>query len=222
MHIIEVQQGSYGWQKLRLGLISASRFKDILTDPRSKADKESGNLSGTAEAYMNILIAEILTGEQEEISGKALDWGNEHEDDARAEYEFDYNQLVNQVGICIHDSLMYGASPDGLVGSDGMIEIKCPFISKNHVSTVINGMPEEHMAQIQGNLLVNGRQWCDFISFDPRIDGEHRLYVQRIERDEKYIAALEKKINNFSSKMQETLKASFGIDWQGVNIQEYV
>ncbi|QSM00622.1 YqaJ viral recombinase family protein [Oceanospirillum phage vB_OliS_GJ44] len=222
MHIIDIPQGSYGWQKLRLGLISASRFKDILTEPRSKADKESGKLSGTAEAYMNTLIAEILTGEQEEVSGKALDWGKEHEDAARWEYEFVHSQSVDQVGICIQESLVYGASPDGLVGEDGMIEIKCPFISKNHIATVINGMPSEHMPQIQGNLLVNGRQWCDFISFDPRIDGEHRLYVQRIERDEKYIANLEKKLNNFSSKMQETLKTSFGIDWQGVNIQEYV
>lgn len=222
MRIIDVPQGSNGWQKLRLGLISASRFKDVLSEPRSKADKEAGNLSGTAEAYMNTLIAEILTGEQEEISGKALDWGNEHEDAARAEYEFDYNQSVDQVGICIHESLMYGASPDGLVGDDGMIEIKCPFISKNHVSTVINGMPKEHMPQIQGNLLVNGRQWCDFISFDPRIDGDHRLYVQRIERDEKYIAHLEQRLNNFAGKMQSTLKNSFGIDWQGVNIKGYI
>lgn len=222
MLIIDIPQGSYGWQKLRLGLISASRFKDVLTDPKSKADRELGTLSETAKAYMNTLIAEILTEEQEEISGKALEWGTEHEDAARWEYEFDHSQKVEQVGICIHESRMYGASPDGLIGDDGMIEIKCPFNSKNHISTVINGMPREHMPQIQGNLLVNGRQWCDFISFDPRIDGEHRLYVERIHRDQEYIERLEKKLNAFSEQMKTTLKTSFSIDWQGVNIQEYV
>lgn len=222
MHIIDVEQGSGDWLAIRLGLISASRFKDLLTEPRSKTDKESGKLSATAEAYANELIAEIITGKQKEVSGKALEWGSEYESAARIEYDFREGAETVERGICLSDCLMFGASPDGFVGDDGMIEIKCPFNSANHVWTVINGMPPEHMPQIQGNLWINGRQWCDFISFDPRVNDDNRLYVKRIYRDKTYIASIEKKAARFAEHLKTTLKNSFGIDWQGVSIEEYI
>ena len=219
MIIVDVEQGSQDWLDIRLGLISASRFKDVLSEPRSKADKDAGVLSATAEAYMNSLIAEIITGKQAEISGKALEWGSEYEASARIEYEFREGVTVEEIGICIHENRMIGASPDGFVGADGMIEIKCPYVSGNHVKTVIHGMPAEHMAQIQGNLWINGRDWCDFISFDPRVNNDNRLYVQRINRNEPMIALIEKKALAMAGKMRSMLLDKFGIEWHGVEVQ---
>lgn len=222
MIIVDIEQGSPEWLAIRLGLASASRFKDVLSEPRSKADKEAGALSDTAKSYMNSLIAEIITGEQAIITGKPLEWGSEHESSARIEYEFKHDTYVEEIGICIHDNRMIGASPDGFVGADGMIEIKCPYVSANHVKTVINGTPVEHMPQIQGNLWVNGRDWCDFISFDPRVKDDNRLFVERVYRDEAMIKRIESKTLAFAEKMKSVLRSKFGIQWDGVNVQEYI
>lgn len=212
MIILDVEQGSAEWLEARLGLASASRFKDILSEPRSKADKESGKLSETAYSYMCELAAEVLTGKQAELSGKALEWGAENEPEARNLYDMTRDD-VEEVGIILDDSGKYGASPDGLVGDDGMIEIKCPYNSVNHLKTVIAGeMPKEHMPQVQGNMMINGRQWCDFISFDPRIEGKGRFFVVRVERDDEYIAKLQDKLTNFVNKLDQLLLDNFGID----------
>ncbi len=221
MIAVDVEQGSEEWLKLRLGLVSASRFKDIMTEPKTKADKESGALSATSKSYMLELIAEILTGEQKEISGKALEWGSNNEINAQVEYAFERGVTVDEMGICITDDMLIGASPDGFVGIDGGLEIKSPFNSANHISTVISGeMPKEHTAQVQGNMLVNGRLWWDFVSYDPRIDGKGRMFIARIERDEDYIAKLQIKLSAFIAEMKRTLKESFSIEWNGVTIEE--
>ena len=163
-------QGSPVWHQSRIGLVSGSRFKDILTDPRSKTDKEAGILSATAESYMLELVAMILTDQSPEIKAAALDWGHENEPKARLEYEFIYDVDVAETGMFVRDCRKIGASPDGLIGDDGMIEIKCPFNTVNHLRTVIDcQMPKEHIPQVQGNLWINGRKWCDFISYDPRV-----------------------------------------------------
>jgi len=212
MITLDLEQGTPKWKEARLGLASASRFKDILTEPRSKADKEAGNLSETAYSYMCELAAEELTGEMVEISGKPLEWGTKCEDEARELYDMNYDDVA-EVGIILHDSGKYGASPDGLVGDDGMIEIKCPYNSVNHIKTVISGeMPKEHMPQVQGNMMINGRQWCDFVSFDPRIKGKGRFFVVRVMRDEDYIEKLQDKLENFVNKLDQMLLDNFGID----------
>lgn len=217
MILINVKQGSEAWLKLRLGLVSASRFKDIMTNSRSKTDP----FSTTARSYMLELIAEILTGEQKTVKGPALDWGTNNEKNAQVEYAFEQGVTVEEKGICLADDKLVGASPDGFVGEYGGLEIKCPYNSANHIATVIAGeMPKEHMPQVQGNLWVNDRLWWDFVSYDPRIDGEGRLFIQRISRDEGYIAKLEEKITAFVIEMQRILKESFGIIWNGVTLEE--
>lgn len=214
---VDIEQGSEEWLKLRLGLVSASRFKDIMTNPRSKTEL----FSATAKSYMLELIAEILTGEQKEVSGKALEWGSNNEKSAQIEYAFEKGVSVDEVGICLTDDRQVGASPDGFVGDFGGIEIKCPYNSANHISTVISGeMPKEHIAQVQGNMLVNGRQWWDFVSYDPRIDGKGRIFITRIKRDEEYIAKLQEKLTAFLIEMKRILKKSFGIEWNGVTVEE--
>lgn len=215
MVVIDCIQGSEAWLKLRLGLVSASRFKDIMTNPRSKTEL----FSATAKSYMLELIAEILTGEQKEVSGKALEWGSNNEINAQNEYAFEKGVKVESVGICLTDDKLIGASPDGFVGDDGMIEIKSPYNSANHIATVIaNEMPKEHMAQIQGNLMVNGRGWCDFISYDPRINNAGRLFVSRVYRDDEYIDALKSKIDIFISEMKRILLDNFNTRWEGVDL----
>lgn len=212
MIIVDVEQGSPEWLAARLGKPSASRFKDIATEPRSKADKESGVLSDTAYSYLCELVAEVVTGEQAQLSGKALEWGSEHESGACDLYEISHDD-VEHVGIILDDSRKYGASPDGLVGEDGMIEIKCPYNSANHIKTVLSGeMPKEHMPQVQGNMMINGRQWCDFISYDPRISGKGRFFVVRVHRDEEYIEKLRTKVENFVTKLDQVLLENFGTD----------
>ena len=214
---VDIEQGSEAWLKLRLGLVSASRFKDIMTNPRSKTEL----FSATAKSYMLELIAEILTGEQKEVTGKALEWGSTNEINAQNEYAFEKGVKVEEVGICLTDDKLIGASPDGFVGDDGGIEIKCPYNSANHIATVVSGeMPKEHIPQVQGNMLVNGRSWWDFVSYDPRIEGEGRLFITRIERDDEYIEKLQIKLTAFVIEMQRILKESFGIEWNGVTIEE--
>jgi len=216
---VNCEQGSEEWLRLRLGLVSASRFKDIMTNPRNKTEL----FSSTAKSYMLELIAEIVTGEQKEVSGKALEWGSNNEKSAQIEYAFEQGVTVDEIGICLTDDRQIGASPDGFIGDFGGIEIKCPYNSANHISTVIAGdMPKEHMAQVQGNMLVNNRLWWDFVSYDPRIDGKGRIFITRIERDEEYIEKLQIKLTAFLIEMKRILKESFGIEWNGVTVEEEV
>ena len=219
MITVNCEQGSEEWLRLRLGLVSASRFKDIMTNPRNKTEL----FSSTAKSYMLELIAEIVTGEQKEVSGKALEWGSNNEKSAQIEYAFEQGVTVDEIGICLTDDRQIGASPDGFIGDFGGIEIKCPYNSANHISTVIAGdMPKEHMAQVQGNMLVNNRLWWDFVSYDPRIDGKGRIFITRIERDEEYIEKLQIKLTAFLIEMKRILKESFGIEWNGVTVEEEV
>lgn len=217
MFELNVIQGSPEWLRSRIGIVSASRFKDVLTEPRSKTDKEVGNLSVTAETYLYELVSMILTDDAPNFSSAATDWGNENEPLARLEYSMMTDNNVVETGIFFHDNRKAGASNDGVVDDDGMVEIKCPFNTVNHVRTVVSGdMPKEHMPQVQGNLWINGREWCDFISFDPRIEGDGRLFIKRIYRDETYIKNLERRVLAFIQKLDSVLLESFGIAWEGV------
>jgi len=218
---LELEQGSPEWFQSRIGIASGSRFKDILTEPRAKADKDAGKLSTTAETYLYELVSMIITDEAPEFSSATTDWGNKYETLARLEYSLMTDNDVSETGMFLHDSRKIGASPDGLICDDGMIEIKCPFNSVNHVRTVVAGdMPKEHMPQVQGNLWLNGRQWCDFISFDPRIDGDGRLFIKRIHRDDAYIENLERRVLAFVQKLDSVLLDNFGIAWDGIQQKE--
>ena len=221
MIIVDCEQGSDIWKGIRLGIPSASKFKDINTEPKTAIDKKNGVLSQKAKTYMLELIAEIVTGKQVEIFGKPLDWGKDNEKNAQIEYAFEKGVTVDEIGICLTDDKMLGASPDGFIGDFGGLEIKCPYNSANHIATVVAGeMPKEHIAQCQGNMLVNGRKWWDFVSYDPRIDGKGRIFITRINRDDEYIEKLQIKLTAFITEMKRILKESFGIEWNGVTVEE--
>ena len=134
-------------------------------------------------------------------------WGTEQEAAARAAYERVTGISVEETGFVAHDTLMAGCSPDGLADWDGLIEIKCPFNTGVHIDTLLNGMPAEHAPQVQGQMWITGRQWCDFVSYDPRMPAELQLYVQRINRDPAFIADLERQVSEFLAEVGAQVEA---------------
>lgn len=190
-------QGTADWLRDRAGHVTASRFKDVL------AKIKSGESASRAK-YRLQLVTERLTGMPVEgYKNAAMQWGNDTEAEARMIYEMETGEIVQEVSFIKHPAIEWcGASPDGLIKADGMVEIKCPFESTVHVLTLQDGMPNEHMAQIQGNLWINGRAWCDFISYDPRLPPGLRLHKQRIERDEKFISNLTAEVAQFLAEVK--------------------
>jgi len=164
-----MEQGSIEWFQERAGKATASRFKDII------ATIKSGE-AAVRRNYKAQLVVERLTGvAQETYTNAAMQYGTETEPLARIAYEFRTDNKVSEVGFIQHKELLAGCSPDGLIGTDGGVEIKCPFQSAVHIETLLNGMPKEHMAQIQGTLWITGRSWWDFVSFDPRLPAHLQL-----------------------------------------------
>jgi putative phage-type endonuclease len=195
MEIIkDIPQGSDEWLALRFGWITASKFKDVLAKGQGK----------TRKSYMYQLAAEALTGERvETYSNEYMEWGTLTEPQARAMYELDSGNTVDEVSfIKLDEPNKIGCSPDGLIGDDGMVEIKCPKTT-TQIETFLSGkMPSGHRAQVQGQLWVSGRQWTDFVSFDPRIDGESSYFCVRVERDEEYIKEIEHACFQFAADLK--------------------
>lgn len=197
-----MKQGSRAWVEARLGKVTSSRLADVLRGGRS------GGLSKAAETYMLQLISEILTGEPaDDIRSKPIMWGNQHEDGARASYQFDRDCNVTQTGFVPHPEIEgFGGSPDSLVGNDGILEIKCPFNSTVHLTTLLTQqVPEEYEPQVQGNLCATGRQWCDFVSYDPRMPAGADIVVIRVDRDEVFIEEIEDRVKRFIDHLNRKL-----------------
>jgi len=186
-----MEQGSEAWIKARLGKVTASRVSDVM------AKLKTGGYGASRDDYMAQLICERLTGEvAESFTNAAMAWGTETEPMARAHYEMVNSVLVDQVGFIAHPDIeMAGASPDGIVGN-GIIEIKCPNTS-THIDTLLNKkVPAKYIKQIQFQLRCTGKEWCDFVSFDPRLKGLEML-TKRVERDEKLISEMDAEVVKF-------------------------
>lgn len=194
-----IEQRTDGWREARAGRITASCFADAIsmkTVVVQKENKKEGKekitkLEPTAArtTYMRTLVAEILSGRpKHEISSKSLSWGTEAEVFARQAYELETGLIVVQSEFVTHPEHDFiGASPDGLIDAVGGLEMKCPHDEQVHIGTILEGMPAEHIPQVQGNMMVTGREWWDFVSYDPRQSEPYRLYIQRIERNDEYI-----------------------------------
>jgi putative phage-type endonuclease len=193
-------QGSQAWLQARCGVVTASRFNDVMSKIKSGE-------AATRYNYKAEIIAERLTGlPTESYTNGAMQWGVDHEDEARKVYEAINDDTVIQTGMIKHSSLEAGASPDGLVGSDGLIEIKCPNTA-THIQTLLAGeMPKKHYAQVQGQMWITGRQWCDFISYDPRLDDKNAYFCVTIERDDEYIKLLEDNVTAFIEEVDGLLE----------------
>ena len=173
---------------------------------------KNGSRTAKGNDYLTELATERMTGEAlTHFVSTAMAWGTDQEANARREYEAVTGNMVTEVGFQCFDGSSFGCSPDGLVGDDGLVEFKCPFNSTVHVLTILSDtIPEEHVPQVQAQLAVTGRDWCDFVSYDPRMPDGLRLFVVRVGRDEEYIALMFKEVAAFEAAVQvlvERLKA---------------
>jgi putative phage-type endonuclease len=185
----------------RLGKVTASRISDVV------AKTKTGYSSSRAN-YMAQLICERMTNEfQESYTNSAMTHGVENEPFARAAYEVKTGNTVDQVGAIDHPRIaMSAASPDGLVGDDGCLEIKCPNTS-THIDTILGDEPaKKYYDQMQWQMACANRSWCDFVSFDPRMPAHLQLLVKRIERNDLYIAELEKEVVQFLVEVDDKVK----------------
>ena len=157
--------------------------------------------------YAAELVCERLTGaRQERFTNAAMQWGTDVEPQARAAYEFMRDMTVEEVGFVAHPSIpMSGASPDGLVGDDGLVEIKCPNTA-THIETLLSGKVEQkYLFQMRWQMACTGRRWCDFVSFDPRLPVEMQLWVKRVERPEDdEMEDFEKQVRDFLAEVDAT------------------
>lgn len=184
------EQGSEQWHAERAGCITASRMRELIWTPGEvfKQGPRKGELKPPPqgrETYINQLVAENITGRAiDQAKSRAMDYGHEHEPYAVAAYESRTGRLVEQCGFIRHQDYPFiGASPDFLVDDDGGGEIKCPMSIVVHAATLRDGLPDEHIEQIQGGLWVTRRQWWDFVSYHPAFPPGLDLYVQRVYRD---------------------------------------
>jgi putative phage-type endonuclease len=194
-----MEQGTEEWFAARLGRVTASRVQDIVA--RTKT-----GYAASRDNYLAQLVCERLTGKgAESFTNAAMAHGTETEPLARAAYEMKNSVLVDEVGFIQHPTLMAGASPDGMVGQDGLIEIKCPQ-TNTHIETLLSGkIPSKYKAQMTWQMLCTGRKWCDFISFDPRLPQELQMFVQRYLYDVEYANKLETEVLLFLAEVDVTL-----------------
>ena len=187
-----MEQGTNEWKECRVGKVTASRVADVVAKTKS-------GYSASRDNYMAQLVCERLTGKPaESFSNAAMQWGTETEPLARAAYEAKMDVLVDEVGFIDHPSIVNsGASPDGLVGIDGLIEIKCANTS-THIDTLLSQtVPKKYADQIFWQMACTNRDWCDFVSYDPRLPPDLQLFIKRIPRDDKYIKLLEAEVIEF-------------------------
>lgn len=197
------EQGSEAWAMERCGMVTASRCGDVTAMKQNKEEKVE------RRDYRIELISEILTAvPYPRYISREMQWGIDQEPFARAAYELSRDVLVETCGFVLHPILdRFGASPDGLVGDDGLIQIKCPNTT-THLSWMLSGtIPVEHMPQMLAEMSCTQRAWCDFVSYDPRLPEYLQLYVRRFTRDAKLIAVLEREVEHFNSEIDEQIAA---------------
>lgn len=187
LQIFDCDQGSTEWFACRLGIPTASRFKDVLAKGQGLTRKK----------YLYTLAGEILTGEPaESYTNDHMERGKQMEDEARERYAFQTGTDPVQVGFMRRGDV--GCSPDALIGEDGLLEIKTK-LPALHLEVLERGtLPPEHVAQVQGQLWISGRAWCDFVSYWPKLP----LFVCRVERDDAYIATLSAEVMAFCEELE--------------------
>jgi putative phage-type endonuclease len=191
-----MEQQTNEWFTARLGKVTASRVADMIA-------KTKTGYSASRDNYMAQLICERLTGQKgESFTNAAMEHGTQTEPLARSAYENARNLLVKEVGFINHPCIeMSGASPDGLVADDGLVEIKCPNTA-THIDTLLSGkVPTKYITQMQWQMLCCQRKWCDFVSFDNRLPEHLQLFVQEVEYDPEYCAMLEKEVVLFLTEL---------------------
>ena len=196
-------QGSPEWHEARRGKVTASQIEAVMAKGRS------GQPSATRANYMADLIIERLTGRvQDGFKSWDMERGNEVEPQARAVYSLNTGNKIEEVGFVDHPSIPNcGASPDGLIGLDGGLELKCPKAA-THIKFIETGKIERgYRLQIQWNMACTGRDWWDYTTFHPDFPDELQCWIQRVERDDLEIVAIEREVRLFQSEMEDRLTA---------------
>lgn len=191
-----MEQRSPEWFAARAGRVTASRIADVMA--RTKTGWGAGRVN-----YMAQLVVERMTGLCDPgFSNAAMQWGTEKEPEARDCYTFERGLTVIEEGFVPHPTIaMAGASPDGLVGDDGLVEIKCPN-SATHIDTLLGApIADKYVKQMQFQLACTGRRWCDFVSYDPRLGVDMQLHIERVERDDAVIAEIEAAVTDFLAEV---------------------
>ena len=194
---IAVEQGTDAWHQLRLGKVTASRVADILA-------KTKTGPSASRQNYLIELAIQRTTGIiQESYSNAAMEWGTQTEPQARVAYEVKSGNFVDQVAFIDHPNIeWFGCSPDGLVSDKGLIEIKCPNSPTHWEYFKSKEPPKKYFIQMQAQMAVTGKDWCDFVSFDPRMPERSQLLIVRVDRDSKFINEMIVEIQQFLSEVE--------------------
>ena len=202
MEMLDLVQGSPEWIAARVGSLGASRVAEALARTKTGWGASRANL-------MASMICERLTGlPQDTFTNGAMEWGTQQEPNARRAYEFMTGAHVLEVGLVKHTDISgTHASPDGLIGDEGLIEIKCPN-SATHIETLLGGaIAGKYMTQMQWQMSCTGRLWCDYVSFDPRLPAEMQLFVKRVARDDTEIAQMKTEVRTFLTELDGKIAA---------------
>lgn len=204
MRHIDVPQGSAAWLEARSGKVTASRIAAAISTLKRGGERETAERRN----YRIQLVAERLTGRAEDnYVSPEMAWGTEYESQARSAYEIEAGVMVETVGLVLHPIWDFaGASPDGLIGEDGALEIKCPKTT-THIKWMLDGkVPEEHQLQCLWVMICAERNWCEFVSYDPRLPEGLKLFKARMERDEERVSEVSEGVMQFHSEVDELVE----------------
>lgn len=201
MIITDIAQGTEEWRQMRLGKVTASRVADIIARTKTGYSASRAN-------YLTELVLERVTGiPADRFQSEAMRQGTELEPLARATYEFETDSVVEQIAFATHPDIpMSGASPDGLVGEDGLIEIKCPQPAAHLDVLLTDTVPAKYITQMMWQMAVLGRQWCDFVSFNPSFPASCRVYIKRVHRNDLTIRELDVAVREFLAEVDAKLE----------------
>lgn len=199
-YLVKAEQRSPEWFQARLGIPTASRFTDIM------AKTKSGYAASRKNYCAELVIQRLTHAIPEHYENAAMAWGTENEPVARLQYELATGNDVSETGLWKLHDLDAGASPDGFVNEDGSLEIKCPNTA-THLETLRTGkIPRQYVAQVQGQMWIADKKWCDFVSFDPRLPVNAQMIIIRVERDDAYIANLKDELISFLQEVEDQVE----------------
>ena len=205
---IAVEQGTPEWHELRRGKVTASRVADIL------AKTKTGPSASRQNYLIELALQRITKTIQPSYTNDAMAWGTATEPQARVAYEVKTGNFVDQVPFIDHPMIEgFGCSPDGLVGADGLLEIKCPNSATHWEYFKYNRPPQKYVIQMQAQMAVTGAKWCDFVSFDPRMPERSQLLIVNVPRDPEFILYMEAEINQFLNEVQIEVNLMENKEW---------
>lgn len=209
-----IESYSAEWYRMRLGKVTSSSIWQLMVEPKEKAKKDAGELSSTSKEYILGKVAEKLSGVSRSFQNDATAYGLEQEANAISYYELKFGYRVKEAGYIEAVEGWYGGTPDGLIESDnGIIQVKCPYEYKNHLSFLLidnletfKSKHREYYWQCVSDMFVTGAKWCDFVSYCPDMPDEYKMFRLRIERDESEIDLLGNKISEAYTFFYNTIK----------------